>query len=152
MYEFFQKWQTVIVWALGVMGVFIMAFLYVRFPSRKEFNSYKSAAQQQVSDTQTNVQNQLSKHKTELHEQLGAHKSELQEQLAEVKRAVSDDVRELERRIEKMPTTDDLHDLELKIERLNTNIESVKPGLSNVQKLTDLLMENELREKRNGDS
>jgi hypothetical protein len=138
MYEFFQKWQTLIVWVLGVIGVFVMAFLYARFPTRKEFNAHKTSAQEQ-----------LSAHKTDVQKQLTAHKEEVLKQLNEVKQTFADDVRDLESQLEKMPTKEDLHELELKIEGLNTNIESVKPGLDEVKKLTHLLMENELREKRN---
>nr|WP_249365896.1 DUF2730 family protein [Pseudoalteromonas sp. NEC-BIFX-2020_002] len=111
----------------------------MRFPSRREFNKYKEQSQQQVSLVKTDVQ-----------EQLTAHKNELQEQLKSVEKSVSHDVQELEKRLDKVPTIEDLHELELNLERLNTNIESVKPGLKNVEKLTALLMENELREKRNG--
>ena len=101
----------------------IMAFLYIRFPSRREFIKFKEEIEQKTS-----------------------------EKLDAVKTSVDSDLRDFQKKLDKVPTTEDLHALELKIERLNTNIESVRPGLSNVQKLTDLLMENELREKRNGDA
>lgn len=137
MWELFEKWQTLIVSVAAGLGVLVMAFLYLRFVSRPEFNKHKAQTTEQITEV-----------KTQITEQLSEYKAELQEQLAEVKRSVKDDVTELENRLEKVPTSEDLHELELKIERLNTNIESVKPGLGHVQKLTDLLMENELREKR----
>ena len=123
MLDFLEKWQTVVVSFLGAFGVLIMAFLYIRFPSRREFIKFKEEIEQKTS-----------------------------EKLDAVKTSVDSDLRDFQKKLDKVPTTEDLHALELKIERLNTNIESVRPGLSNVQKLTDLLMENELREKRNGDS
>ena len=129
MLELLEKWQTLILAVLGGLGVLVMAFLYMRFTPRKEFIKHKAATATQLTE----------------------YKNEMLEQLSEVKRSVTDDVQELERRLEKVPTTEDLHELELKIGRLNTNIESVKPGLNNVQKLTDLLMENELRGNRSGD-
>lgn len=123
MLDFLEKWQTVVVSFLGAFGVLIMAFLYIRFPSRREFIKFKEEIEQKTS-----------------------------EKLDAVKTSVDSDLRDFQKKLDKVPTTEDLHALELKIERLNTNIESVRPGLSNVQKLTDLLMENELREKRNGDA
>ncbi|TMP27191.1 hypothetical protein CWB99_15855 [Pseudoalteromonas rubra] len=140
MYDFFQKWQTLIVWLASGLGVLIMAYLYLRFPSRGEFNKHKNSAQEQ-----------LTSHKEEVLKQLSTHKAEVSEMLSDVKKEIGSDFKELERQLEKVPTKEDLHDLELKIEKLNTNIESVKPGLSNVERLTNLLMENELREKRNAD-
>lgn len=137
--ELLEKWQTLLVAIATAAGVLVMAFLYMRFPSRREFNKYKEQSQQQVSQVKTDVQKQLT-----------AHKNELQEQLKSVEKSVTDDVQELEKRLDKVPTIEDLHELELNLERLNTNIESVKPGLQHVEKLTALLMENELREKRNG--
>ncbi|MDN3377172.1 MULTISPECIES: DUF2730 family protein [unclassified Pseudoalteromonas] len=139
MIELLEKWQTLLVAIATAAGVLIMAFLYMRFPSRREFNKYKEQSQQQVNQVKTKVQ-----------EQLTAHKNELQEQLKSVEKSVTDDVQELEKRLDKVPTIEDLHELELNLERLNTNIESVKPGLQHVEKLTALLMENELRDKRNG--
>lgn len=138
--ELFEKWQTLIVSVAAGLGVLVMAFLYLRFVSRPEFNKHKAQTTEQISTA-----------KTQLTEQLSEYKAEIQDQLAEVKRSVKDEVTELEKRLDKVPTIEDLHELELKIERLNTNIESVKPGLGHVQKLTDLLMENELREKRHAD-
>ncbi|KZN57613.1 hypothetical protein N473_06985 [Pseudoalteromonas luteoviolacea CPMOR-1] len=138
MLDFFEKWQTVIMGALGTLGVLIMAFLYIRFPSRPEFNKHKTQTTEQISHLKAAVT-----------EQLAEHKAELQEQISVVKGDIKEDVKELENQLAKVPTSEDLHALELKIERLNTNIESVKPGLSSVTRLTDLLMENELREKRN---
>ncbi|TQF69564.1 DUF2730 family protein [Pseudoalteromonas luteoviolacea] len=160
MWEYLEKWQTVITAGLGTLGVLVMAFLYIRFPSRPEFNKHKAKTTEQISylkaavteqltEHKAELQEQLTEHKAELQEQLTEHKAELKEQVSEVKGDIKEDVKELENQLAKVPTSEDLHALELKIERLNTNIESVKPGLSNVTRLTDLLMENELREKRN---
>lgn len=52
----------------------------------------------------------------------------------------------LESHVKDIPTHQEWHDLALRMERLNGQIEAVKPSLVRLERLADLLLENELLE------
>ncbi|WP_115720181.1 DUF2730 family protein [Gallaecimonas mangrovi] len=51
----------------------------------------------------------------------------------------------LERRIEDMPSQRDLHELSIKIADLNGQIQGIAPALKRMERIGDLLLENELK-------
>ena len=69
--------------------------------------------------------------------------------------AKRDDVKALEsrmtrseERLDDMPTKTDIHNLSLEISDLRGEIKELAPRLDGVQRLSDLLLENELQEKK----
>lgn len=58
---------------------------------------------------------------------------------------------DIEKTIEDLPSSEDLHELDKRLIEVGGKIDSLTPQLNDVKKLTDLLMENELRGARNGD-
>lgn len=57
----------------------------------------------------------------------------------------------VESTIEEMPSSKDIHDLDKRLIEVSTKIDGLNPQLTDIKRLTDLLMENELRGTRNGD-
>lgn len=53
--------------------------------------------------------------------------------------------------ISNLPDKDLTHKLELRIEQLSGDIKRIEPGLVSVKQLSDMLLENELKGKHNGD-
>ncbi|MFU2509372.1 DUF2730 family protein [Pseudoalteromonas sp. ASV78] len=58
----------------------------------------------------------------------------------------------VEKTIEDLPNTEDLHELDKRLIEVSGKIDGLNPQLADLKRLTDLLMENELRGTRNGDS
>tara|TARA_Y100000588_G_C14281520_1_gene937748 strand:+ start:28398 stop:28724 length:327 start_codon:yes stop_codon:yes gene_type:complete len=56
----------------------------------------------------------------------------------------------VENTVEDMPSAEDIHDLEKRLIEVGGKIDALSPQLGTLQRVTDLLMENELREKRSG--
>ena len=51
--------------------------------------------------------------------------------------------------IEELPGTDDIHELEKRLIEVSGKLDSISPQLDSLQRVTGLLMENELRGNRN---
>ena len=58
----------------------------------------------------------------------------------------------VEKTVKDLPNADDLHDLDKRLIEVSGKIDVLNPQLTDIKRLTDLLMENELRGTRNGDS
>lgn len=58
----------------------------------------------------------------------------------------------VEKTVEDLPNADDLHELDKRLIEVSGKIDGLNPQLTDLKRLTDLLMENELRGTRNGDS
>lgn len=58
----------------------------------------------------------------------------------------------VEKTVEDLPNADDIHDLDKRLVEVSGKIDGLNPQLTDLKRLTDLLMENELRGTRNGDS
>jgi len=58
----------------------------------------------------------------------------------------------VEKTVEDLPNADDLHDLDKRLIEVSGKIDGLNPQLTDLKRLTDLLMENELRGTRSGDS
>ncbi|MCG7565868.1 DUF2730 domain-containing protein [Pseudoalteromonas sp. CnMc7-15] len=56
----------------------------------------------------------------------------------------------VENTVADMPSAEDIHELDKRLIEVGGKIDSLSPQLGNLQRVTDLLMENELREKRSG--
>lgn len=67
-----------------------------------------------------------------------------QESVEELKREIDS----LESRFNELPTKAELHNLHLEIAGLRGELQSFGPQLQRVQHLSDLLLENELKEKK----
>lgn len=74
-----------------------------------------------------------------------ARREELNEIAHDVSR-LKKDVSIIQGRMESMPTKDDIHKLNLEISGLRGDIKGIKPELASVQRISDLLLENELKE------
>jgi len=57
----------------------------------------------------------------------------------------------VENTVSELPSKDDLHDLDTRLIEVGGKIDALSPQLADVKRLTDLLLENELRGNRNGD-
>jgi len=57
----------------------------------------------------------------------------------------------VENAVNELPSKDDLHELDKRLIEVGGKIDALSPQLKDVKRLTDLLMENELRGNRNGD-
>lgn len=66
-----------------------------------------------------------------------------QESLTQLKREVD----RIESRLEELPTRTELHKLNLEIANLRGDIKALSPQLARMQYMSDLLLENELKEK-----
>ncbi|MBH0011000.1 DUF2730 family protein [Pseudoalteromonas sp. NZS100_1] len=58
----------------------------------------------------------------------------------------------VEKTVEDLPNADDLHELDKRLIEVSGKIDGLNPQLTDLKRLTDLLMENELRGTRSGDS
>ena len=58
----------------------------------------------------------------------------------------------VEKTVEDLPNADDIHDLDKRLVEVSGKIDGLNPQLTDLKRLTDLLMENELRGTRSGDS
>lgn len=58
----------------------------------------------------------------------------------------------VEKTVEDLPNADDIHDLDKRLIEVSGKIDGLNPQLTDLKRLTDLLMENELRGTRSGDS
>ncbi|TMO98709.1 DUF2730 domain-containing protein [Pseudoalteromonas sp. S3260] len=58
----------------------------------------------------------------------------------------------VEKTIEDLPNADDLHELDKRLIEVSGKIDGLNPQLTDLKRLTDLLMENELRGARSNDS
>ena len=58
----------------------------------------------------------------------------------------------VEKTIEDLPNADDLHELDKRLIEVSGKIDGLNPQLTDLKRLTDLLMENELRSARSNDS
>jgi GTP1/Obg family GTP-binding protein len=58
----------------------------------------------------------------------------------------------VEKTVEDLPNADDLHDLDKRLIEVSGKIDGLNPQLTDLKRLTDLLMENELRGTRSNDS
>ncbi len=58
----------------------------------------------------------------------------------------------VEKTIEDLPNADDIHDLDKRLLEVSVKIDGLNPQLTDIKRLTDLLMENELRGTRSNDS
>ncbi|MFQ1004753.1 DUF2730 family protein [Gilliamella sp. CG22] len=56
------------------------------------------------------------------------------------------DVSVIQGQLESMPTKDDIHKLNLEISGLRGDIKEIKPELASVKRISNLLLENELKE------
>lgn len=57
-------------------------------------------------------------------------------------------VRELQANLESLPNRQELHNLQLEIANLSGDIKAVSPELRQLRHLSDLLLQNELKEKK----
>lgn len=69
--------------------------------------------------------------------------------------AIASDVSRLKRdvsiiqgQLESLPTQDDIHKLNLEISGLRGDIKEIKPELASVKRISNLLLENQLKEKQ----
>jgi len=60
---------------------------------------------------------------------------------------LSDRVKELENGMKNFPDVDEFHELDKRLVEVGTKLDAVSPQLESVKRITDLLMENELRGK-----
>lgn len=74
-----------------------------------------------------------------------ARREELNEIAHDVSR-LKKDVSIIQGQLESMPTKDDIHKLNLEISGLRGDIKEIKPELSGVKRISNLLLENELKE------
>ena len=58
----------------------------------------------------------------------------------------------VEKTVEDLPNADDIHDLDKRLVEVSGKIDGLNPQLTDLKRLTDLLMENELRGTRSSDS
>ena len=58
----------------------------------------------------------------------------------------------VEKTVEDLPNADDIHDLDKRLVEVSGKIDGLNPQLTDIKRLTDLLMENELRGTRSNDS
>ncbi len=58
----------------------------------------------------------------------------------------------VEKTVEDLPNADDIHDLDKRLVEVSGKIDGLNPQLTDLKRLTDLLMENELRGTRSNDS
>ncbi len=58
----------------------------------------------------------------------------------------------VEKTVEDLPNADDLHELDKRLIEVSGKIDGLNPQLTDLKRLTDLLMENELRGTRSNDS
>ena len=58
----------------------------------------------------------------------------------------------VEKTVEDLPNADDIHDLDKRLLEVSVKIDGLNPQLKDLKRLTDLLMENELRGTRSNDS
>ncbi|MGE6447943.1 DUF2730 family protein [Pseudoalteromonas tetraodonis] len=58
----------------------------------------------------------------------------------------------VEKTVEDLPNADDIHDLDKRLLEVSVKIDGLNPQLTDIKRLTDLLMENELRGTRSNDS
>lgn len=58
----------------------------------------------------------------------------------------------VEKTVEDLPNADDIHDLDKRLIEVSGKIDGLNPQLTDLKRLTDLLMENELRGTRSSDS
>jgi hypothetical protein len=68
----------------------------------------------------------------------------------DVSKALESRLSAVEKTIEDLPNSEDLHELDKRLIEVSGKIDGLNPQLTDLKRLTDLLMENELREKRNG--
>ncbi|WP_181950467.1 DUF2730 family protein [Shewanella woodyi] len=68
--------------------------------------------------------------------------------------AKQDNINKLEKRVDKLesdiahlPSKDDFHHLDKSLLEVNTQLKAVSPQLASLQRMTEMLTENELREK-----
>lgn len=69
----------------------------------------------------------------------------------DVSKALESRLSAVEKTIEDLPNADDLHELDKRLIEVSGKIDGLNPQLTDLKRLTDLLMENELRGTRNGD-
>lgn len=58
------------------------------------------------------------------------------------------EVDQISLQLNNLPSEKELHKLELKIERLSGDIKRIEPGLTSVKTLSDMLLENELLNRK----
>jgi len=58
------------------------------------------------------------------------------------------DISTIQGRVESLPTKDDIHKLNLEISGLRGDIKEIKPELASVKRISNLLLENELKESK----
>ena len=68
----------------------------------------------------------------------------------DISKALESRLTAVEKTIEDLPNSEDLHELDKRLIEVSGKIDGLNPQLTDLKRLTDLLMENELREKRNG--
>lgn len=66
-----------------------------------------------------------------------------------VSKALESRLSAVEKTIEDLPNADDIHDLDKRLVEVSGKIDGLNPQLKDLKRLTDLLMENELRGTRN---
>lgn len=76
-----------------------------------------------------------------------AKREELNEIANDVSR-LKKDVSVIQGQLESMPTKDDIHILNLEISGLRGDIKEIKPELASVKRISNLLLENELKESK----
>ena len=70
----------------------------------------------------------------------------------DVSKALESRLSAVEKTIEDLPNADDLHELDKRLVEVSGKIDGLNPQLTDLKRLTDLLMENELRGTRSSDS
>ncbi|KZY40675.1 hypothetical protein A3733_05355 [Pseudoalteromonas shioyasakiensis] len=70
----------------------------------------------------------------------------------DVSKALESRLSAVEKTIEDLPNADDLHELDKRLVEVSGKIDSLNPQLTDLKRLTDLLMENELRGTRSSES
>lgn len=57
------------------------------------------------------------------------------------------EIKRLDQRLDDLPSERELHELQLEISELRGDLKALKPELMQVRRLSDLLLENELKER-----
>ncbi|MDF7670244.1 DUF2730 family protein [Orbaceae bacterium ESL0721] len=75
-----------------------------------------------------------------------AKREELNEVICEVAK-LKKEIVSIKGRIDSLPTKDDFHKLNIEISGLRGDIKEIKPELAGVKQISDMLLENELKER-----
>lgn len=70
----------------------------------------------------------------------------------DISKALETRLSAVEKTIEDLPNSEDLHELDKRLIEVSGKIDGLNPQLTDLKRLTDLLMENELRGARSSDS